>query len=296
MITEINEYLQGLEQGEYSPATVRNYSKDISKLSSYFNITHVSQFETITVSQFLEFYKAQGLSANSTRALIMNLSAFFNWLMKGRISKSEFFNVTFGNNKYPKVIREKKMILSQEETDELIKAGANFQERFMLALMCMTAIRRGEVVKIKLSDIQGCKIIINGKGGNQRKIFLDEVLCTMLSLYMAERESNSPYLFFGERGSKDEIEGMSTQSVYNRVKSAGLRAGISQEKLDKLTPHRLRGTAITRLVILFGLPVAQKVAGHSSSETTRIYDESGDTEIEMALLGQRKKMEDMRNQ
>jgi len=247
--------------------------------------------------EYHNFYASLGLKPNSVKGLIMNLSAFFNWCLRSElISSTNFFKVTFGNlSRFPKIVVEDKLILSQAETEALIKAGANVQEKFMLAIMSMTAIRRGEVCSIKLSDISGCKITIHGKGDKVRNIFLDEILCTMLSVYMAQRDSSSEYLFYGERGETSADGAMSEQTVYNRVKSAGKRAGFSDEIMKKLAPHRLRGTAITRLVILYDLNTASQVAGHSSLNTTKIYDMSKDIVVQQALLGQRSRMQDKQN-
>lgn len=292
MINEIETYLNTLKFGNLSEQTLRSYRKDLQKLSDFFGITSLAGLEALTVADFQNFYSAQTLKASSLNGLIRNMSAFFNWMKENETLKSqEFFKVKFGKNRFVKVSKIKKMILTAEETEALIKAGANIQEKFMLCLMSYTAIRRQEVCNIKMTDITGCKIIIRGKGDKQRAIFLDEVLCSMLSMYNAQRDTESEYLFYSERGSVGEDGKLSTTSVYNRVKSAGQRAGIAPEKLEKLTPHRLRGGALTRLIITFGIDVAQRVAGHTSSKITEMYNEGGDEIVERALLGYRKAVE-----
>lgn len=292
MINEIETYLTTLKLGNLSEQTLRSYRKDLQKLSDYFNITSFADIEALTVADFQNFYSAQTIKASSLNALIRNMSAFFNWMNENETLKSqEFFKVKFGKNRFVKTEKKEKMILTAEETENLIKGGANIQEKFMLCLMAYTGIRRNGVVNIKMSDIDGCKIAILGKGNKKYNVYLDEVLCSMLSMYNAQRDSDSEYLFYSERGLIGEDGKLSTASVYNRVKSAGLRAGISPERLDNLTPHRLRGTAITRLIILFGLDVAQRVANHASPATTLIYDESKDELVKKALMGQRKAME-----
>jgi site-specific recombinase XerD len=294
MINEIETYLTTLELGNLSEQTIRSYRKDLQKLSDHFSITSWGDIEVLTVADFHNFYgkEAKKIKASSLNGLIRNLSAFFNWMKENETLKSqEFFKVKFGKNQYVKVAKVKKMILDAEETERLIKAGANIQEKFMLCLMAFTAIRRQEVCNIKMTDISGCKITIRGKGNKERSIFLDDVLCSMLSMYNAQRDSDSEYLFYSERGLVGDDGKLSTTSVYNRVKSAGERAGIDPEKLEKLTPHRLRGGALTRLIITFGLNVAQRVAGHASSKTTEIYDSSDDEIVQKALLGYRKAVE-----
>lgn len=288
-MNEIQEYLSMLELGGKSIHTIRLYNKDLKKLLSFCKSKSIT-FKDMTTLDFQEFYKTQILSVESMNGLIRSLSAFFSWMKDTYRFESEFFNVRFGRSKYLKKSKVKKMILSDDEATKLIESGANFQERFMLALMLYTAIRRDEVASIQMTDIQGCRITINGKGSKQRNVFLDDVLCHMLNVYMTERKTTSNYLFYATRGEKSSSGKLSGGTINNRVKSAGKRANIPDEKLSKLSAHRLRGTGLTRLIILFGIDTAQRIAGHSNTNTTRIYDESGDALVRRALLSQRQVM------
>lgn len=290
MFKEIDEYLSMLELGNKSPHTIRSYRKDLEKLFLFCTTQRNINIRELTVLNFQDFYKTQNLSVKSMNGLIRNLSAFFFWAETTYHFKSEFSNVLFGRTKYLKEPKVKKMILSDDESSNLIKAGTNYQECFLLALLLFTGIRRDEAANIQMTDIQGCQITINGKGSKQRNVFLDDVLCHMLNLYMTDRKTNSNYLFYATRGELSSNGKISGNTIYNRVKAAGKRAGIPEEKLSKLSPHRLRGTAGTRLIILFGLDTAQRVLGHANPNTTKIYDESGDIVVRNALLRQRQMM------
>ena len=144
----------------------------------------------------------------------------------------------------------------------------------MFSLMVMTGLRREEVSKIKLSDITDNAIIINGKGAKQRRVFMNEFLVPLFQKYMKKRKTNCEYLF--HRG-KNKIDGT---SVNNRIHSMMEANGIDRN----ITAHRLRATAITNIIRQFGIHPAQKVAGHSSINTTKIYDNSGEEVVENALM------------
>lgn len=282
----IDDYIGSLKQGGKSPATLRTYRKDCEKLVNYFNIKDAKDIENISVSQYLEFYDAQNLSPNSVKGLIRNLSAWMTWLKRGHhIEKTNFSDVFFGNARFPKVVREPKMVLNDEEIEKLIKAGRDIQTRFMIAVLAYCGLRRAELCSIKLSDINGCKIRIEGKGRKIRHTFLNETLCTMLSIYMAQRETDSPYLFYSRHGESSDNGKLTGQSVYNRILKAGKESGISEDKVALLTPHRLRGSLATKIIKSHGLDSAARVLGHSSTATTLLYDSSGDDLVEQILRG-----------
>jgi integrase/recombinase XerD len=286
-MNEFTAYLEALKTGEKSPHTIRLYTKDLKKFYDFFNIKSVNDINKLAVADFHNFYNSQKISPNSLNGLIRSLNAYFIWLSdSGYISmEHNFFKVRFGKSRFVKVNREKKVVLSSEEENMLIKAGGNLQEKFMIAVMLKTALRRSEITAIKLSDIKGCEILITGKGGDQAYTYLNETLCHMLSMYMTEeRTSNSPYLFYSRHGEKSNNGQLSTVSVNNRVKACAKRSGISEEKIKKLTAHRLRGTAITRIALTEGKHAAQMVARHKSSMTTDLYISTDETFVKQLLM------------
>lgn len=289
-MNELTQYFKMLELGGKSAQTIRVYRKDLDKFFSYFSISTFAELKKLKVSDFHSFYESQSnLSPVSMNGLIRSLSAFFSWVKDTYHFESEFFNVKFGKTRFVKAPKVKRMILTEEESVRLIKAGDSIQTRFMLALMLFTGIRRDEVSKIQMTDISGCQITINGKGSKQRNVFMDDVICTMLNAYLAERKTNSNYLFYGTRGeAAGDGNMLSGTAIYGRVKAAGEKSGIPAEKIAQLSPHKLRRTAGTRIAMAFDIPTASKVLGHSNLSTTMIYMDD-DTIVKNALLGQRSK-------
>jgi integrase/recombinase XerD len=287
---KIQEYLKGLEIGGKSIHTIRGYKSSLDKFQEYFKVSTFDDLNNLTTSQIQNFYEdvSKSWKPNTLNALIRNLTAFFKWLKRKKFITGEhpFFMVDFGGKRFVKVPKVKKMILTEEETRNLIKAGATIQDKFMISLMSFTAIRRDEVCKIKISDIEGCKIQINGKGEKQRNVYLDETMCHLLNIYMSQRNTDSEYLFYPTRGESSESGSLTGTTIANRIKSAGERSGIPAEKLAKLTPHRLRGGGLTRLIKLYGVDTARMIAGHSSNKITEIYNEGQDDIVRYALQNQ----------
>ena len=287
---QIEQYKSFLELGNKSAHTIRSYVKDLYKLSNYFHLSDASELEKISVEQYEEFYRSLGIADNSLKSLIRNLSAFFTWLIDRKIVSKDntFSHVKFGKGKFPKVPKKKKVVLTAQEAELLINAGRNIQEKFMLKMMCTTALRRDEICNIKLSDINGCTISIKGKGGDEDdETYLDDDLCKMLNEYLLERDTESQYLFYGTRGFDGEDGRLTGTSVNNRVRACALLSGMSIEKANVTTAHRLRAYAITHMYLKRGMPAAQALARHENQETTKGYIVVGNEFVRELLLGEK---------
>jgi len=285
---QLEQYVSVLELGVKSSNTIRSYIKDLTKLAKYFGVSDASELENVTVEQYHEFYASQKIEANSIKGLIRNLSAFYTWLEDNKIISKDnsFSHVKFGKNKFPKVSKKRKVILTKEEATALINAGRNLQEKFMFSLMLKTALRREEVCNIKLSDIHGCAISLKSKGGDEdAETYLNKELCQMLNEYLLERNTDSEYLFYATKGFDTDSGKMTGTSVNNRVRACTILAGIPQDKIEATTAHRLRAYALTHIYLEKGREAAQAVARHKSKDTIDLYIVAGNDFVKGLLLG-----------
>lgn len=273
----VQAYIKSLETGEKSEHTIRAYRNAIEKMLSHFNFKSPIEIEATSSVDWQNFYSQTGLAPKSLNALILRLSVFFTFMEdNGIISKENGFRkVRFGKSKLVKEKKIAKFVLTDEESKKIIMAHPDIQVRFMIALMITTGLRRDEVAQIRVEDVQkDGSIIINGKGGKQRRTYMSPVVHQMYSLYMSQRDTDTPYLFYGTRG---ETSGKLTgESINNRVKKAVELSGIDKERNIKITAHRIRATAITNVIRKHGIHAAQKYAGHQNVETTYLYDGTGD--------------------
>ena len=288
---ELESYIQSLKTGDKSPHTILKYAGDLSKLYGFFNINTLEDLENISLSDFYGFYNKQKetlKTGKSFNGLIRSLNAYFNWLKASDIIEDHpFFKIKFGNSKFVKEETEPIEVLTNEELEKLIRAGRTLQERFMLCLMVFNGLRRGEITKIKLSDVGQCSILINGKGSKKIVVKLHDTVCQMLNKYMKKRKSSSEYLFYSERGERSSSGMLTGTSVNNRVKAAGKRAGLSEDRLKGLHAHSLRHAFGTYMIQEFGIDVAMRALRHADKNTTKIYDHSGTVISDNALVSQR---------
>lgn len=242
-----------------------------------------------------------GISKSTANNERRNLSSFFGWLQKEEILlKNPMAKVD--------VIKEtKKQKRAYELMDlEKIRMGCRTsREKAIVEILASTWCRVSELVGIKVSDINNGRITVRGKGDKYRDVFINARAQLALDTYLAERHDSNPYLFprskyagrFKEfaaaAGHKSPAEMplwyQNPESVDDRlpadrgtiesiIKRIGRRAGVSD-----CHPHRFRRTGAT-LALRAGMPlsVVQKLLGHSSIETTQIYLDISDDEMEQA--------------
>lgn len=141
----------------------------------------------------------------------------------------------------------------------------------MIALVYGAGLRRHEAVKLEIKDYRRRDetITVIGKGNKERTNPLNARVVDILECWLSERgHDEGPIFVRVYKGGKVTNFGLTPQTVYDvitkRYKEAGLR---------RLTPHDLRKTYATQLLEngedLF---VVQDLMGHSSVETTKIYD------------------------
>lgn len=141
------------------------------------------------------------------------------------------------------------------------------RDKLMCMLMLDCGLRRGEVVNLKLSDIDKTKhtMIINGKGSKQRIVPFGKTVKNQLMRYLALRTEKPCYsdsLFLTIE--REPITSNAIKMLFQRLK---ISSGIS-----RLYPHLLRHTFATNYIIQGGnLEVLRVLLGHSSISITQIY-------------------------
>ncbi|QUH27296.1 tyrosine-type recombinase/integrase [Serpentinicella alkaliphila] len=168
----------------------------------------------------------------------------------------------------PRPKKENKLpgILSQEEVVAIIDSIVNLKHRAIILLVYSAGLRVGEVVRLKVKDIDSQRMLIHirqGKGRKDRYSLLSQVALEELRRYVSVVKPTD-WLFPGSKEDNHLTE-RSVQKIFN---IACEKAKISKS----VTVHTLRHSFATHL--LEGgtdLRYIQELLGHSSSKTTEIY-------------------------
>ena len=145
------------------------------------------------------------------------------------------------------------------------------------AIMVATGLRVGEVVSIRVADVdvENGVIRVLGKGQRERQVYLtNEWISALVDALLSTREVlaiHHEYLLFNRRCTP-----MSTSTLRLRLSRAAESAGVP----ERVTPHMLRHSAATEL-IESGVDIrfVQRLLGHASLTTTELYTHVADSSL-----------------
>ncbi|MGH9629134.1 MAG: tyrosine-type recombinase/integrase, partial [Bryobacteraceae bacterium] len=139
---------------------------------------------------------------------------------------------------YPKVRRKLPNILSPDEVARMIEAVDNLLYRTILMTLYSTGMRRSEVCRLKVADIDSQRMVIHirqGKGNKDRDVPLSAKLLDTLREYWRWMRPKT-YLFPGlVNGWRADVP-ITGKVVWLACAEAAKRAGITKP----VHPHTLR--------------------------------------------------------
>ncbi len=259
---EISAVLRLMEQKLH----LRGYAKNTTK-------TYLDQFRL-----FLNFYKAYepgDLSEPEIRNYLLYL------VEKKRVSRSAqnqainaikfFYEVVLKQERkvyyLERPMKEQKLptVLSQENVIELFQVTANLKHRAMLMTIYSAGLRRSELLRLRVGDIdlhRGTVFIKGSKGNKDRQSLLAQSLIPYLRRYMNEYKPQY-WLFEGDKGG--QYSERSINEVFVRaMKKAGIRKAATLHSLrHSFATHLLEAGTSTRYI--------QELLGHTSPKTTEVY-------------------------
>jgi len=260
-----------------SPSTIYGYRKEVRKFIDYItsiNISDVNLISTSTIRQYFYYSKeSRGLCQSSISKIIATVKSFFNYLEEEEIIVK---NPT-RKIRVPKKICRIPYVMSKYEVDLIIRSvdfapprcrKNNVRDKLVLSLLYYTGIRKSELLNLNWTDINLSKntlIVRNGKGGKDRLIPLHKKITELLDKYLDERlPLKTDALIIGEQG-KRLCKGSFVYLLKMYLTLSGL-------KKKGYTAHSFRHSFATHLVEAgVDLFKVQKLLGHASLDTTKIY-------------------------
>ena len=168
----------------------------------------------------------------------------------------------------PRPKKENKLpeILSQQEVLRILNSTENLKHRAILFLVYSAGLRVGEVVRLKVNDIDEERMLIHvkqGKGKKDRYTVLSKTALQEIEIYK-KKYGPEEWLFQGG----NDVGHLTERSAQKVFEKACFNAKINKD----VSIHSLRHSFATHL--LEGgtdLRYIQELLGHSSSKTTEIY-------------------------
>lgn len=250
------DYLIGQRK---SPSTVHTYRNFIQLFLRYYAKRELSSLDLRAIEIFLEQVMAKrGYSVSSHRQCISALKHFSALNLGLTYDPADLF--------MPRKDKKLPVVLSSTEVVLLLQVTKNLKHRCIIGLLYSSGLRIGELLKLKLNDVdleRNSIYIKQGKGRKDRNSSLGQRIRPMLLNY-ARTYKPKVYLFEGE----EEGKPYSATSIREFLKRSCKAAKITKH----VTPHTLRHSYATHL-LENGVDVRyiQELLGHSRPETTMIY-------------------------
>ncbi len=253
--------LEELERRNYSAGTTRRYLRFVERFAQHFHKSpdklgpdHLRSYQAYLLR---ELKLCPGTVENHVAAL-----RFFFVRTLRRHEFREYLP-------YPKTRKKLPNILSQEEVSCLINASSNLFERTLLMVLYGTGMRRSEVARLKIADIDSQRMIIHvvdGKGHKDRDLPLSPTLLENLRVYWRWLKPRD-YLF-PSRKHRDAEQPISDKTVWLACTEAARKAGLRKSA----SPHLVRHAWATHLLEAgTDLRTIQLLLGHEDLEVTAQY-------------------------
>ncbi|KAA3438856.1 tyrosine-type recombinase/integrase [Rufibacter hautae] len=255
-------YLEKLQLLNYSLSTIRTYH---SLLVRFLNTHREQGLEEINAfaSEEVNRYHRQMVQSQAYSFSFVNQSInavkFYFQRVLGR------HGLDLSQVERPGKAERLPTVLSKEEVAKILSATQNLKHRCLLQLLYAGGLRIGEVINLRITDVQkerNLLLIRGGKGQKDRTTLLSKKLLESLRAYYREHRPKV-WLFEGPQGGQYTAD--SIRHVFNACLS---KSGVER----KATPHSLRHSFATHLLEQgTDLRYIQALLGHRSSKTTEIY-------------------------
>lgn len=268
------EYIE--KQKMYSLNTKKNYEIDINEFMNYLKDKEINYVDVNYefIKEYLVFMYNKKYKRNTIARKLSSLRSFYKYLFNNNVIKTNPF-------KYVKTPKKEKMLpkyLSVVDLETIFNVpNLNFnlgqRDRLILEILYATGIRVGELVEIKVSDIDffNKEIKVNGKGSKQRIVEFGDYCFEYINLFLNDgrekilkkHNKTSSYLIINDHGDKITTRGVELL-IDKIIKKAALKR--------KVTPHMLRHTFATHLLNEgCDILTVKELLGHESLESTQIY-------------------------
>lgn len=261
-MTLIQRMRQELIRRNYSATTIRSYIKAVEHFEVYVEAP-LDQLGPDDLQSYHAYLLGdRKLAVNTVVLNVCVLRFLYIKVLKRRDMKEDL--------PYPKERKSLPVVLSPGEVAQLIAGARNLYHRTLLMTLYSTGLRRAELCRLKVGDIDSKRRmlrVVQGKGGIDREVPLSKTLLPTLREYYRWMKPQT-YLFPGTVNGWRADKPISEKIVWQAVREACVRAGIKK----RVSPHTLRHCFATHLLESGAdLRTIQMILGHSDLEATTVY-------------------------
>lgn len=263
--------------------TRRTYKNALQDFMQFTGIQQPEEFRQVTRAHIIAFrdeLKRKELSGSSIRNKLAAISSLFEYLC----DKNAVTHNPVKGTKRPAVesYEGTSPALGDHQARALLDAPDSQtlkgkRDRALLATLLYHALRRDELCKLKVKDVQQERrgvlhMKVSGKGGKTRYLPIHPVVSRLIHEYLevaghGQEETAPLFRSLSNNRSLNQTAALTTDAVYKIVQCYSGNLGF------RIGAHSLRATAATNaLENNADIAKVQEWLGHASISTTRIYD------------------------
>jgi integrase/recombinase XerC len=253
--------------------TVKNYQRDIERLSGYckdkliFNWNDLKQAD---VRAHIATRHRKGMGSKSLQRELSAIRSFYTFLLKNGLAESN----PAQHIKAPKQARTLPKTLDVDQINGLLDAGASspleIRDLAMFELFYSSGLRLSELSALDTGDLDlsdRSLLVRSGKGGKSRVLPIGGKAVTAINNWLQGRAKmtviDNVALFVTTKGRR-----LGQRSIELRLSQWCKKKGIDQH----IHPHMLRHSFASHLLESSqDLRAVQELLGHSNISTTQIY-------------------------
>jgi site-specific recombinase XerD len=246
----------GMQLRGFAPRTQQTYTHWMSRLVSQAKVP-ADQITEAQARVFVTELSGRGLSASTVNQAISAVRFFFQNVLR-RPMDLEIH--------YQRAPQRVPVTLTPEEVSRLLEAVRNQRDRTMMEIAYATGLRLGEVLRLKVADIDSGRMMLRvdqGKGKKDRNVMLGPALLETLRAYW-KRYRPKVLLFPGQ----DPMRPVNPTLIQRAFIQAKREARIQK----RVSFHSLRHSFATQLLDSgVNVRTIQALLGHRSLGTTQRY-------------------------
>ena len=254
--------LEELQRRNYSQTTVNTYLKVVEDFARHFHrppdqlgTEHIRAYQVYLLQERKLGVRTVGLHTAALRF-------FFCKTLKRAYPVEEV--------PYPRAPRRLPIILTREEAVRLIDSASNLFHRAMLMTVYSTGMRRAELCRLKVEDIDSTRMLIHirqGKGGKDRDVPLSPKVLETLREYWRWMKPKT-YLFPGTVNGSRADKPITPKVLWEACREAAAASGHHQSRAPASAAPQLRHPSGGRRS---GSADSSGAARHADLKPTSIY-------------------------
>ena len=252
------EMILKMKEKRYSERTIKVYTGMFTEFINYYHKYDINKIDEPQIISFLRYLVMERKVSSSYQNQAINAIKCYYEKVLGGQRKFYFIERPMSEITLPVVFNESEII-------SLLGCVSNIKHKCMLMLAYSSGLRLGEIVRLKLSDIDRERMQIRVEESKGKKDRYTKLSSRFLVTYDQYLEEHKPvvYVFNGAKGGI-----YSASSVQNMMTETLKKSGITKDASVKTLRHTFATHSLENGV---DLRYIQSMMGHASSKTTEVY-------------------------